>query len=37
MRIKRSILWMVALMSLLVGSVSIATAQDVTPPPRKNC
>jgi len=35
MRIKRSILWMVALMSLLVGSVSIATAQDAAPPPAK--
>ncbi len=35
MRIKRSILWMVALMLLIVGSISTATAQDSNIPPAK--
>lgn len=35
MRIKRSILWMLALLSLITGSLSVAAAQDSTIPPAK--
>src|ERR1051325_11415333 len=35
MRNKRSILWMIALLSLVFGSISVAAAQDTTIPPAK--